>query len=115
VKKHNANMFINTSNPPFIFKPMDSNHPSWLPSNKLSNDPRKVVILHFMIHMKKYMLAEFCVGNYATFDGLVNGDVSISKRSTTYNDKTIIWTMFENSKIGILTKEKCNHYYNNNI
>jgi hypothetical protein len=94
---------------------MDINHPSWLLSNKLSNNPRKVVILHFVIHMKKYMLVEFCVGNYATFYGLVNGDVSIFKTSTTYNDKTIIWTMFQNSKIGILTKEKCNHYYNNNI
>ncbi len=92
-------MFANTSNPPFIFKPMDINHPSWLLSSKLSNNPRKVVILHFMINMKKYMLGEFCVGNYATFDGLVNGDVSIFKTSTTYNEKTIIWTMFQNSKL----------------
>jgi hypothetical protein len=61
------------------------------------------------------MLVEFCVGNYATFDGLVNGDVGIFKTSTTYNDKTIIWTMFQNSKIGTLIKEKCNHCYNNNI
>jgi hypothetical protein len=65
--------------------------------------------------MKKYIFVEFCIGNYATFDGLVNGDVSIFKTSTTYNDKTIIWTMFQNSKIGTLTKEKYNHYYNNNI
>ncbi len=68
-----------------------------------------------MIHMKIYMLVEFCVGSYATFDGLVNGDVNIFKTSTIYNVKTIIWTMFQNSKIEILTKEKCNHYYNNNI
>ncbi len=108
-------MFDNTSNLPFIFKTMDINHPSWLLCNKLVNNPRKIIIFHFMINMKKYIFVEFCIGNYATFDGLVNGDVSIFKTSTTYNDKTIIWTMFQNSKIGTLTKEKYNHYYNNNI
>jgi hypothetical protein len=29
--------------------------------------------------------------------------------------KTIIWIMFQNSKIGTLTREKYNHYYDNNI
>jgi hypothetical protein len=46
------------------------------------------------------MLVELCVGNYATYDGLVN------ITSTTYCDKTIIWIMFESSKIGTLTKIK---------
>ncbi len=46
------------------------------------------------------MLVELHVGNYATYDGLVN------KTSTTYCDKTIIWIMFQNSKIGTLTKRK---------
>jgi hypothetical protein len=32
------------------------------------------------------MFVELCVNNYATFDGLVNGDVSIFKTLTTYND-----------------------------
>jgi hypothetical protein len=40
------------------------------------------------------MLVELCVGNYATFDGLVNGTDDIFKASTTYCEKTIIWIMF---------------------
>jgi hypothetical protein len=51
------------------------------------------------------MLVELCVGNYATFDGLVNGVDGIFKASTTYCEKTIIWIMFQNSKIGTLTRE----------
>jgi hypothetical protein len=40
------------------------------------------------------MLVELCVGNYATFDGLVSGVDDIFKRSTTYCEKTIIWITF---------------------
>ncbi len=45
------------------------------------------------------MLVELCVGNYATFDGLVNGVDGIFKASTTYCEKIIIsilWIMFHN-------------------
>jgi hypothetical protein len=52
------------------------------------------------------MLIELCASNYAMFDGLVNGTNNIFKASTTYNNKTIIWIMFENFKIGILMREK---------
>ncbi len=41
------------------------------------------------------MLVELCVGNYATFDGLVNGADDIFKPSTTYCEKIIIWIMFK--------------------
>jgi hypothetical protein len=44
-----------------------------------------------------------------------SGVATIFKASTTYNNKTIIWIMFENFKIGILMREKNNHYYNDNI
>jgi len=30
-------------------------------------------------------------------------------------EKTFIWIMFQKKKIGILTGEKYNHYYDNNI
>jgi len=49
------------------------------------------------------------------YDGLVNGIDDIFKTSTTYCDKTIIWIMFQKKKIRTLTREKYNHYYNNNI
>ncbi len=50
-----------------------------------------------------------CWGNYATFDGLMNGANGSLKASTTYCEKTIIWIMFQNYKIGTLTKKK---YFN---
>ncbi len=43
----------------------------------------------------------------------MNGIDGIFKASTTYCEKTIIWIMFQNFKIGILTREKYNHYYDN--
>jgi len=64
---------------------------------------------------KKDMLVGLCVSDYATFNGLVNGANDIFKASITYCEKIIIWIMFQNSKIGTLTKEKYSHYYNNNI
>jgi hypothetical protein len=45
----------------------------------------------------------------------VNGAKSIFKASTTYCEKTIIWIMFQNFKIGTLTRKKYTHYYDNNI
>ncbi len=114
VQKHNENVFINTLGPMFIFKAIDINHQSCSPSYKLSNDPSKTVGLHFTICIKKIMLVELSTGNYATFDGLVNEIDDIFKTSTTYYEKTIIWIMFQNCKIGTLTRKKCSHYYNNN-
>jgi len=52
---------------------MDINHQSCPPSYKLLNDPNKTVGLHFIINIKKDMLVELCVGNYATSYGLMNG------------------------------------------
>ncbi len=61
------------------------------------------------------MLVELCANNYATYIGLVNGVDGIYKSSTTYQEKTIIWIMFQNSKIGTLIRKKYSHYYDNNI
>jgi hypothetical protein len=61
------------------------------------------------------MLVELCVGNYATSNSFVNGTNGIFKASMTYCGKTIIWIMFQKFKIGTLTREKYNHYYDNNI
>jgi len=73
VKKHNENVFINTLSPMFIFKAMDINHQSCPPFYKLSNDLSEIASLHSTININIYMLVELCVGNYATFDGFVNG------------------------------------------
>jgi len=115
VQKHNENVFINTFGPTFIFKAMDINHQSCPPSYKFSNDLSKVVGLHFIINIKIYMLVELQANNYATSNGLVNGTDGIFETSITYCEKTIIWIMFQISKIRTLTKEKYIHYYNNNI
>jgi hypothetical protein len=62
--------------------------------------------------MKQNMLIELCVGNYATFDGLVNGANGIFKTSISYHNKTIIWISFPNKKIGMLVTI---HLYTKNI
>jgi hypothetical protein len=41
------------------------------------------------------MLVVLCVGNYATFYGVVNEAYGIFKTLTTYCEKTIIWIMFQ--------------------
>jgi hypothetical protein len=61
------------------------------------------------------MLVELCASNYVTSNSLVNGANGIFKALTTYCEKTIIWIMFQNSKIRTLTREKYSHYYDNNI
>jgi hypothetical protein len=94
---------------------MDINHQSWPMFYKLSNDLSKIVGLHSTIHININMLVELFVDNYATFDGLVDGVDENFKASTTYCEKTIIWIMFHNSKIGPLRKQKYSHYYDNNI
>jgi hypothetical protein len=90
VQKYNEHVFVNTLSPTFTFKAMDINHQSCPPSYKLSNDQSKIVGLRFTIQIKKDMLVELCVGNYAMFDDLVNGTIDIFRTSTTYCDKTII-------------------------
>jgi hypothetical protein len=89
----------------FIFKAMDINHQSCPPSYKLSNDLNKTAGLHSTIHIKKHRLVELCVSNYATVYGLLNGPNGIFKTLTTYCEKTIIWIMFQNFKIGTLTRK----------
>jgi len=69
---------------------MNINHQSCPPSYKLSNDLSKTSGLHSIINIKKDMLVELCVGNYATSNGLLNGVDGIFKTSTTYYEKTII-------------------------
>jgi len=98
VQKHNENAFTKTLGPTFIFNAMDISHQSCPPFYKFSNDLSKIVGLYFIINIKKDMLVELCVNNYATSNGLVNGADHIFKASTTYCEKTIIWIMFQNSK-----------------
>jgi len=51
LQKHNQNVFINTLGPTFIFKIMDINHQSCPSFYKLSNNPSKIISLHFTIHI----------------------------------------------------------------
>lgn len=46
------------------------------------------------------MLVELCAGGYATHDALVNGADGLFKGSSLLlNSQTIIWILFNNSKI----------------
>ncbi len=95
MQKHNKHVFANTLGSTFIFKAMDINCQSCPSSYKISNDPSKIVDLHFTIQIEKIMLVELCASKYTTYDGLVNEADDIFKVLTTYCDKTIIWIMFQ--------------------
>jgi hypothetical protein len=49
------------------------------------------------------------------YDGLVNGIDGVFKPSTSYDNKTIVWILFPNQKIGMLARKKSTHLYTNNI
>ncbi len=61
------------------------------------------------------MFIELCASNYVMSNSLVNGINGIFQTLTTHCEKIIIWIMFKISKIGTLTREKYNHYYDNNV
>jgi hypothetical protein len=61
------------------------------------------------------MLIELCAGNYAVSDGLINGADGLFKASTTYLDKSIMWILFSNIKVGTFIREKSSHLYTNEI
>jgi hypothetical protein len=63
------------------------------------------ILQTFKRSKQNYKFTFYIVGNYATYDGFVNGAENIFKASTTYNDKTIIRKIFQNFKIGILIKK----------
>jgi len=75
-------------------------------SYKLPNDPNKSTSLHITICIKKDMVVELCARNHAIYGGLVNGIDDVFKTSTSYHNKTTIWILFPNPKIGLLIKEK---------
>jgi hypothetical protein len=62
------------------------------------------------------MLVELYVGNCATSNGFINGANGIFKTSIIHIvKKSFIWILFQNFKIGTLTREIYSHYYDNNI
>jgi hypothetical protein len=89
-------VFNNTCGPTFNFEAINIHHHSCPSSYKLSNDPNKTTGLHTTIHIKQDMVIELCVGNYATYDGLVKGADGVFKTSTFYHNKTIVWILFPN-------------------
>jgi hypothetical protein len=115
MQKHNKIVFNKTIGPTFNFEAINNHHHSCPSSYKLLDDPSKIASLHIIIHIKQDMVVELCVGNYATYDGLVNGANGVFKISTSYHNKTIVWILFPNPKIRMLAKEKCTHLYTNNI
>jgi len=94
---------------------MDINHPSCPPSYKLSNYLRKTIILQCTICINKRLKLNYVLIIMKHLIILLNGVDDIFKTSKTYNEKIIILIIFQNSKIETLTREKINHYYNNNI
>ncbi len=105
VQKHNKFVLNKTTSPTFNFEVTNIHHHSYPSSYKLLDDPSKTIDLHTTIHIKQGMVVELCVGNYATNDCLVNGANGVFKTSTSYHNKTIVWILFPNPKIGMLTRD----------
>jgi hypothetical protein len=99
MQKHNKFVFNKTTSPIFNFDITDIHHHSCPSSYKLIDDPSQITSLHTIIHIKQIMVIELCVGNYATYDGLVNGVDGVFKISTSYHNKIIVWILFPNPKI----------------
>ncbi len=65
----------------------------------MQNDPNFIIRLHLKIQINKNMLVELCVGNYLTYDGLVNGVVKIFQDlNKLLNSQKVIWILFNNLK-----------------
>ncbi len=99
----------------FNFEATNIHHHSCPSSNKLPNDPSKTTCLHITICIKQDMVVELCAENFATYDGFFNGVDGVFKTSTSYHNKTIVWILFPNQKIGVLTRKKSTHFYIDNI
>jgi hypothetical protein len=105
VQKHNKFVLNKSIGPTFNFEVTNIHHHSYPSSYKLLDDPSKTIDLHTIIHIKQGMVVELCVGNYATYDCFVNGANGVFKTSTSYHNKTIVWILFTNPKIGMLTRD----------
>ncbi len=72
--------------------------------------------MHSKVQVKKNMLVELCVRNYATHDGLVNGANGRFQVSTKiFNSQEVIWILFTNPKCGQHTRIKNAHLYEHEI
>ncbi len=105
MQKHNKFVLNETIGPTFNFEVTNIHHHSYPSSYKLLDDPIKVIDLHITTHIKQDMVVKSCVGNYATYDCLVNGANGVFKTTTSYHNKTIVWILFRNPKIRILTRD----------
>jgi hypothetical protein len=63
---------------------------------KLPNLPSQIASLHYKKFVKKKMIVELCVGNYETFNGLVNGAYGIFKDFIKIISKSLVWINFQN-------------------
>jgi hypothetical protein len=115
VQKHNKFVLNKTIGLTFNFEVTNIHYHSYPSSYKLLDDPSKTIDLHIIIHIKQDMVVELCVGNYATYDCLVNGVNGVFETSTFYHNKTIVCILFPNPKIEMLTSKKSTHLYTNNI
>jgi hypothetical protein len=66
----------------FKLHAQDRHHDTCFQSFQLQYDVNFIAWLHLEVQVKKNMLVELCVGNYATHDGLVNGVDKIFQGST---------------------------------
>jgi hypothetical protein len=78
---------------------------------KLSTLPSHISGFHHELLLKENMLMKLCVSNYATLDALVNGANGTFQNYVENNPKPLIWMHFHNPQIGINTRIKNVHIY----
>ncbi len=111
-QKHNESTFLQSERDVFILHAQDRHHDTCPQSFQLQNDANFTTRLQSEVQIKKIMLVELCVGNYATHDGFVNGANGIFQESTkVFNSQEFIWILFNNPKCGQLTRIKNAHLY----
>ena len=114
--QHNKYVFQRTEGNVYVFYKEDKHYDLCPKSFQLRDNPNETTCLHAEIRVQKDMLVELSAGNYATHDGLVNGaDGLFEGLSLLPNSQTIILILFNNFKIGHLTRIKKNHLYTQEI
>jgi hypothetical protein len=64
-QKHNESIFLQSERDVFILHAQDRHHDTYLQSFQLQNDANFTTGLHSKVQIKKNMLVELCVRNYA--------------------------------------------------
>jgi hypothetical protein len=114
-QEHNESTFLLSEGDVFILCAQDRHHDTCFQSFQLQNDANFIAWLHLGVQVKKNMLVELCVGNYATNDGLVNDVDGIFQGSTKVFNSYYVYGYYIIIPNVQLTRLKNAHLYEHEI